>query len=473
MIMSYIKGKDRNQIALFPEVIDDYLTADNQVRFVDAFVDKLDMIKFKHAQSKNTGRPPYDPRDMLKLYIYGYLNNIRSSRKLEKETHRNIEIFWLLEKRQPDFKTIADFRKDNKEAIKRVFREFTLICKNLKLFGGELIAVDGSKFAAVNSKNKSFTKAKLQEKLETIEKHIRDYLDELDKNDANESEIHKPTKEELEKDIKLLKNKKNEYQKLQKQLESSGENQICLTDPDSKMMRTAGNGRDVCYNLQLAVDAKHNMAIDYEVTNHENDLNELSNISIKAKEVLEVESIEVLADKGYYTNSEIKKCLDNNIMPYVPKPNVNNQGLYNKDIFKYSKEQDIYICPNNCELMHRKNREDKGLKFKIYQGKSCNNCDLKSKCTKNNKGRMVERWEHEEILEEMTLRLKINKEKYKKRQCTIEPVFGTLKRNFNQGHMLLKSIPKVSTEISLSLLAYNMKRAINILGTLKLINALV
>jgi len=473
MEMSYIKGSDRNQIILFPEVIDDYITEENQVRFIDVFVNKLDISAFKYSQSKNIGRPSYNPKDLLKLYIYGYLNAIRSSRKLEKETHRNIELFWLVEKLRPDFKTIADFRKDNKEAIRQVFREFTLICKNLKLFGRELIAVDGSKFAAVNSKKKAFTKDKLKEKLEAIDKHIKDYLDELDENDDEESDIDNPTRKELEEKIKSLENRKNEYQKLQEQLESSEDTQICLTDPDSRMMKTAGGGRDVCYNIQIAVDAKHNIIVDYDTTNHENDLNELSNISIKAKEVLGVETIETLADKGYYTNSEVKKCIDNGIIPYVPKPRVQNaKGYFSKGDFRYDKDKDLYVCPNSCELSHRKNRNDKGLKFKIYQGKTCNNCVLKPKCTKNKRGRMIERWEHEEIMEEMEIRLKGNQEKFKKRQSTVEPVFGTLKRNFNQGYFLMKGIPKVNAEFGLSALAYNIKRAINEVGIQKLIQAM-
>lgn len=470
--MSYVIGKSRDQIILFPEIIDDYITEDNQVRFIDVFVNKLDMSMFKYAQSSDLGRPSYDPRDNLKLYIYGYLNTIKSSRKLERETHRNIELFWLLEKLQPDHKTIANFRKDNKEAIKQVFREFTLICKDQGLFGGELIAVDGSKFAAVNSKNKNLTKAKLKEKLEHIEKHIQDYLDELDKNDEEESGIHKPTKEELKENIKSLKKRKENYQKLQEQLEESGETQISFTDPDSRMMKTPDGGRDVCYNVQIAVDVKYNLMVDYDVTNHENDLNELSNISIKAKEVLDVETIEVLADKGFYTNREVKNCLDNGIIPYVPKPNVNNQGLYNKEKFQYDKEKDVYVCPGNCELMYRKNREEKDLKIKIYQGKTCNNCPLKPKCTKNEKGRMIERWEYEEVMEEMEIRVKANQEKFKKRQSTVEPVFGTLKRNFNQGYFLMKGITNVNAEFGLSALAYNMKRAIKELGIKKLIKVM-
>jgi transposase len=471
--MSYIKGRDRNQILLFPEIVDDYINEENQVRFIDAFVNNLKVNNFKYSETKKCGRPPHDPKDILKLYIYGYLNGIRSSRKLEKETHRNVEIMWLIQKLTPDHKTIANFRKDNKDSIKQVFQEFTLICKNLKLFGCELIAVDGSKFAAVNSKKKAFTKDRIKEKLENIDKHIQDYFNELDKNDDEESDIHRPTKKELEETIKYLKDKQNEYQKLQEQLENSGDTQICLTDPDSRMMKTVGGGRDVCYNVQVAVDAEHNMIVEYDITNRENDLNELSNISIKAKESLGVDGLEVLADKGFYTNCEVKKCIDNGITPYIPKPNSNIKGeLFNKKKFNYDKEKDVYICPNNCELRHRKNIKDKGMKIKIYQGKACTSCAFKAKCTKNIKGRMVQRWEYEEIMEEMEIRLKANQEKFKKRQSTVEPVFGTLKRNFNQGYFLMKGITKVDVEFGLSALAYNIKRAINELGIQKIIQAM-
>ena len=269
--MSYVKGENRHQITLMPEVIDDYITEENQVRFIDAFVEKLNLTDFKYGQTKQTGRPPYNPKDLLKLYIYGYLNNIRSSRKLEKETHRNIEVFWLIEKLQPDHKTISNFRSDNKKELKQVFKEFILICKNLKLFGGELIAVDGSKFEAVNSNNRAFTQAKIEERMKEIEKHIEEYLEELDKNDDDESGIKDFNAEELKEKINSLQKRKEEYQNLKEQLNNSDQTQICLTDPDSRLMRTGHNGKDVCYNVQVGVDEKYNLLVDYEVTNHEND----------------------------------------------------------------------------------------------------------------------------------------------------------------------------------------------------------
>ena len=472
--MAYVKGENRNQITLFPEVMDNYITEENQVRFIDAFVEKSNLTNFKYGQTKHSGRPPYNPKDLLKLYIYGYLNNIRSSRKFEKETHRNIEVFWLIQKLQPDHKTISNFRSDNKKEIKSIFKEFTTICKNLKLFGGELIAVDGSKFEAVNSNNRAFTKAKLQDRIKEIEKHIDEYFEELDKNDNEESEIKDFTNEELKEEINALQKRKEEYEQLQEQLENSGETQICTTDPDSRLMRTGHNGKDVSYNIQVAADEKHNLIVDYEVTNHENDLNELSNISIKAKEVLGVEEIETIGDTGYYNGKEIKKCLENGITPYVskPKPSGTNKE-FDKSKFKYDRENDVYICPNRDKLRHNKKKRKNGEIYKIYQGKNCNQCKLKKKCTENKIGRMIQRWENEELLEEMEKRYKKNKEKVKKRKHIIEPVFGTLKRNFNQGYMLLKGIPKVSAEFSLSALAYNIKRAENIVGIQKLIKATV
>jgi len=472
--MAYVNGEKREQLTLMPEVLDDYITKENRVRFIDAFVENLNMSGFKYAESKLTGRPSYNPADMLKLYIYGYLNNIRSSRKLEKETHRNIEIFWLIKKLKPDHKTISNFRSDNKEAIKQVFKEFTLICKKLELFGGELIAVDGSKFEAVNSNNRAFTQAKIQKSIKEIENHIQEYFDELDKNDDDESGIKSFSDKELKEKIKSLTDKKEEYQKLEEQLKNSDQTQICLTDPDSRLMRTGHNGKDVCYNVQIAVDAKHNMLIDYEVTNHTSDLNELSSISIKAKETLGVEKTETLADTGYYNGKEVKNCIENGITPYVSKPQFSGNGKeFDRNKFSYDGLKDIYTCPNGNELKYKKSRKEKDKIYRIYQGKNCNNCPLKEKCTENKRGREIWRWEHEEIMEEMEKRYVLNKEKAKKRKHIVEPVFGSLKRNFNQGYMLLKGIPKVSMEFSLSALAYNIKRAENIVGIQKLIKVTV
>jgi transposase len=471
--MTYIKGSSREQIVLLPEVLDDYINDDNQVRFIDAFVNFINVNDFTYSQTKNTGRPPFNPKDILKLYIYGYLNSIRSSRKLEKETLRNVEVMWLMQKLTPDHKTIANFRKDNSLAIKQVFKEFTLKCKSLGLFGCELIAVDGSKFPAVNGNKNNFTKNKINDKLKSIDKHIQEYFDEINENDEKESGIEKPTKEELKKKIKSLLNLKADYQKKQEQLERAGETQISTTDKDSRMMKVFGGGRDVCYNVQMAADAKNNMIVDFETTNHENDTQELSNISIKAKETLELEKIETIADAGYYNIAETKKCIENEIIPYVPKPDNDKRNGYDKSNFKYDKTKDMYLCPCGEVLTLKRHKKDKrGLIINQYQGKTCNNCINKTKCTESKTNRIVERWADEEIMEEMAKRMENEPEKFKKRKGMIEPIFGIIKRSMGFNYLLLKGIEKVNTEIGLMALAYNMKRAINELGMKKLIESM-
>jgi len=477
--MAYIEGVARNQVMLFPDIIDDYIRDDNPVQFIDAFVDSLDLAElgFSHAAPEPTGRPPYNPRDLLKLYIYGYLNRIRSSRSLEKETQRNVELMWLLRKLTPDFKTIADFRKDNKEAIKAVCRKFILLCKRLNLFGGELIAIDGSKFKAVNSKKRNFNETKLRRKIKEIEEKIDAYLSELEENDKEEASMPQVSAEELKEKIKLLKERKAKYHGLLKELKENNETQISLTDPDSRAM--VNNQRiEVCYNVQTTVDEKHKVILDYEVTNAVKDNAQLSKMSKRAKDILEVEKIDVSADTGYYDAIEIKECVDNGIIPYIPEPsptvskkvNVPESGFY-KDKFKYDAARDVYICPVGNELTFKNKAIHHGKTMKLYKSKRCLDCWVRSKCTRNPKGRIIYRWEHEEILEDMKRRIRLNKERVRRRQWLIEHIFGTMKRNFNQGYFLMKGIDKVGVEMSLTVLAYNIKRVINIIGLTKLIEA--
>jgi transposase len=319
--MDYIEGFDRRQEILFPAKIDDYIGEENLVHFIEAFVALLDLIGlgFTHAELKPTGRPSYNPADLLKLYIYGYLNCIRSSRKLEKECFRNVEVMWLLKKLAPDHKTIADFRKNNAAAIKKVFKEFVLFSKELDLYGGEVVSIDGSKYKAVNSKKRNFNAEKLLRKLKDIEEKIEAYLKELEENDKIESSIKLPNAKELNEKIQQLEKRKSEYEELQKTLEATGETQVSLTDPDSRMMM--GNQKfDVSYNVQATIDAKNNLVLDFEVTNEGNDKNQLDKMASRAKEILEVESLEVLADKGYYNPEEIRKCSQNNTIPLIPEP---------------------------------------------------------------------------------------------------------------------------------------------------------
>lgn len=467
--MEHIKGIERTQVILFPEMLDEYVEENNPVKFIDLFVDSLDLreLKFKHVYCKQTGRPPYHPSDLLKLYIYGYLNRIRSSRMLEKESKRNLELMWLLKKLTPDFKTIADFRKDNSQAIKKVFREFTFICKKLELFGGELVSIDGSKFKAMNSKKRNFTKSKLKKKLQEIEEKINKYFKELEDNDNRDENLNV---QGLSTKIGQLNKRKEEYQKYLRELIESGETQISLTDPDSRSM-VNNQSIDVCYNVQVTVDEKNKLILDHEVINEVTDHNQLSKMSKRAKDILEVDELEVLADKGYFNAVELKDCIDNGIIPYVPEPNptvskkinVPEPSFY-KNKFGYDKEMDVYICPEGVELNFRNMATIHGKMTRLYKSSKCRQCHLKNKCTRNPRGRIIYRWVHEEIMEKMKIRVKNNKDKVKKRQCLSEHPFGTIKRSFNQGYMLMRGLRKVRAEISLSMLSYNIKRVINIVG---------
>lgn len=474
--MAYIQGVDRKQTMLFPESVDDYIEEDNPVQFIDVFVDSLDLreLEFKYSEPEPTGRPPYNPADMLKLYLYGYLNRIRSSRNLEKEAGRNVELMWLLKKLRPDFKTIADFRKDNKKAIKKVCKEFVLLCKKLDLFGGELVAIDGSKFKASNSKKRNFNEAKLRKRIKEIEGKIEEYFSLLDSNDKTEAKVPQDTAERLKAKIELLKERGDKYKGLLRELKEGGETQISLTDPDSRAM--VNNQRiEVCYNVQTTVDEKNKLIIDHEVTNEVKDQDQLSKMAGRAKEILEADKLEVLADKGYYNSGQIKECVDKGITPYVPEPDsrVSEKGNvprpeFRKGKFKYDSQRDVYVCPKESELTYRNRAVHHGRVMRLYKSKQCLNCSWKSKCTRNKSGRIIYRWEHEEILEDMRQRVKENEGKVKRRQCLSEHPFGTIKRSFDQGYMLTRGIEKVGAEISLSVLAYNIKRVINVVGMRRL-----
>jgi transposase len=307
--MGYINGMNRDQVLLFPEILDDYIADNNPVRFIDVYVDSLDLeaLGFKYALFKETGRPSYNPADMLKLYIYGYLNKIRSSRRLEQQTHRNVELMWLLGKLTPDFKTMADFRKDNAQGLKRVCREFSVLCKKLDLFGRELIGIDGSKFKAVNSKSRNFNEKKLDGLLEQIDEKINAYLKELDQQDKVESQLNNPTTEELRENIVQLQRRKQQYKGLVEQLKAGGASQVSLTDLESRSMKTK-HGTDVCYNVQVAVDHKHKLIVEHEVTNEVTDQDQLAEMAKRSKGILETNHLEVTADMGYYNGDEVKKC---------------------------------------------------------------------------------------------------------------------------------------------------------------------
>lgn len=468
--MPYKCGINREQVTLFPEILDDYIAEDNEVQFIDAFVDHLE-IEFKYSKVCQTGRPPYNPKDLLKLYLYGYINAIRSSRKLEKECHRNLEVMWLLKRLIPDHKTIANFRKDNKEEIPKVFKEFTLLCKKLSMFGGELVSVDGSKFKAVNSKKQNVVKEKAAARIREIEQQINEYMKQLEENDKNEEGTKSITKEEIKEKIKIIRRRKEKYEHLKAKMEETGASQISNTDPDSRLMMN-NRKMEVCYNVQTVVDGENKLILDYEVTNEVSDINQLSNMAAKAQDILQTDNIEVLADKGYYKSIEIKACIDNGMVPYVSKPTTSGGKGYKLEKFEHIKEKDIYICPGKQELTYRKQTNKNGKIIRSYQTKNCKSCELRSQCTENKTGREIQRWEHEEILEEMQERLKKNEGKYFLRRCLSEHPFGTIKRAMNAAYLLMKGFEKVRAEISLIMLSYNIKRVMNILGVRKLIEVM-
>jgi transposase len=473
--LSFIKGTPRSNVLLFPEAIDDYVSGDNPVRFIDAFVDNLDLsqLGFYRTTPAHTGRPAYSPSDLLKLYIYGYINRTRSSRLLERECSRNLELLWLMRKLTPDFKTIADFRKDNALAIKRVCREFTLLCKRLELFGGEFVAIDGSKFKAQNSKRRNFTRERLDKAIKEIDEKINDYLDELDEADEQEAEVNAPTAEQLKEKIEQLRKRKLNHESIQKQLEESGESQISLTDADSRRMKV-NQGTDVCYNLQTVVDHKHKLIVEHEVTNQPTDQAQLSKMALRAKQVLEVEELEVVADRGYYDGAEVKKCEEAGITVYVAKQQTSANrklGLFTKEDFRYDSQKDCYRCPAGKELGYKRDSFELGRQIRYYSTNECRTCEIKPQCTRNKRVRRITRWVDEAILERMSERVRVNPQKMKKRKELAEHPYGTMKRGMASGYFLMIGIKKVGAEMSLTVLGYNIKRVMNILGVRKMIEA--
>lgn len=476
--MRYIEGQSRDQVLVFPEVIDDYVQKDNPVRFIDSFIDMLDMVElgFTHSTTSITGRKPYNPKDLLKLYIYGYLNRVRSSRALERETHRNIEVIWLLRQLHPDFKTIADFRKDNARGLKKVFRQFVMLCNGWGLYGKELVAIDGSKFKASNNKRRCITLGQVKKALKEIETAIGSYLRDLDEQDESEGtdagRVH-VSQEKIQKRISQLKKKEERLKQYEKEMQKNGDTQISLTDSDSRLMKVNNNGREVCFNAQTAIDSMHKLVSDFDVTNESNDLNQLSNMSNKAKEALGVKELEVVADKGYFKREEIKKCIEGHVTCYVPQPfksHNHKKGLFTDKDFIYDYDQDCYICPAGNILYptsYRKERDEK-----IYTTKECKHCCLKSRCTKNNSGRCMYRWIHEKIIEDMALRVQENPDIIKARACMSEHPFGTIKRSMNQGYFLTRGLESVKGELSITMLAYNIKRVMNILGVERMLRAM-
>ena len=472
--MNHRSGLDRSQTLLFPESLDDYVSAENPVRFLDAYVGSLDLhpLGFAQARCADTGRPPYDPAVLLKLYLYGYMHRIRSSRLLEAECHRNVEVIWLVRKLAPDFKTIADFRKDNLHALKAVSRQFTLLCRKLELFGGELLAIDGSKFRAVNARDQNFSSSKLQELITHTDARLAEYFRALDQADASDVPLGALSQTELQQKIAALQEKRDWHAELLAELDEE-QKQISLTDPDTRRMPTA-QGNIVGYNAQLAVDAKHKLIAAEDVTSEVNDYQQLANVALEAKDNLDVAQMEVVADKGYYNAAEVSRCVDQGITPFIPKTDTSantKQGLYGKRRFRYDASKDVYVCPGEQELTYRFSTYELGRGLKYYRAKGCKDCVLKPQCTRNKQNRTITREDNEHLMEQMAERMKAQPEKFKLRKQLAEHPFGTIKRAMGYTHFTLKGREKVRTEWSLITLAYNLKRVLNLVSFQKLMTA--
>jgi len=472
----FIKGECRTQITLLPESLDDYVVETNPVRVVDVFVDELDLnqLGFEGVQPAITGRPAYHPAVLLKIYIYGYLNRIQSSRRLEKETQRNIELMWLTGRLMPDFKTIANFRKENGKAIRNVCRQFVMLCQQLGLFSEALVAIDGSKFKAVNNRDRNFTSAKLQRRMEEIESSINRYLAEMDSADRQEPAIAEARSERLQDKIAALKAQMKALKDIEIQLNQTPDKQLSLTDPDARSMKTRGTGI-VGYNVQTAVDTQHHLIVEHDVINEGVDRSQLSNMAKKARDAMGVEELTVIADRGYFKSEEIQACHEAGITAIVPKTVTSiakADGRFGKADFIFDANKNEYRCPAGETLIWRYSTVERGLKLHCYWSSACPTCILKEKCTQSSQ-RRVRRWEHEDILDAMQTRLDLAPDSMRIRRQTVEHPFGTLKEWMGATHFLTKTLNHVSTEMSLHVLAYNLKRVMNILGTTALMEAMV
>jgi transposase len=472
--MNHRAGLDRAQTLLFPEALEDYVGAENPVRFLDAFVGSLDLsaLRFTKARCAETGRPPYDPAALLKLYLYGYLHRVRSSRALEAECHRNVEVIWLVRKLTPDFKTIADFRKDNLQPLQAVSRQFTLLCRKLELFGGELLAIDGSKFRAVNARDQNFNAGKLQELIAYADTRLAEYFKLLDDTDAAEPVPAVVDRAALQEKIAALQEKRAWHAELLAQLDEE-DKQISVTDPDTRRMPTA-QGNIVGYNAQMAVDAKHKLIAASEVTNEVNDYRQLADVALAAQENLGLKQTEVVADKGYYSAAEVSRCVERGITPFIPKADTSansKQGLFGKNRFRYDAQKDVYGCPGNQELTYRFRTFELGRGLRYYRASGCKGCALKAHCTRNQGNRTITREDNEHLMEQMAERMKAEPGKFAQRKELAEHPFGTIKRWMGYTHFTLKGLTKVRTEWSLITLAYNLKRVLNLMSLEKLMQA--
>ena len=472
----HIQGQSRTQTTLLPEVLDDFVDAENSVRVIDVFVNEINLesLGFNRVQAKQTGRPCYHPATLLKLYIYGYLNRVQSSRRLEKETHRNVEVMWLVERLQPDFKTIADFRKDNGKGIKNACRQFVELCRHMNMFSDAVFAIDGSKFKAVNAKKNNFTPQKAKDHIARIESSISEYLSKLDNADANDKD---------DKDVALMKdklawltNRLAELQDIEEAVNAHPDKQISLNDPDARLMKTDNMNRKVCYNVQSAVDTKHHLIVSHDIT-LSTDRGQLTPVTAQVQEALNRKDITVIADKGYFSRNDIKATQDSGATALVPQIDTSGskkKGIFNKSLFKYIKDKDIYICPAGEELQNRMRVFESGLEQDVYFNCiACRDCTIRAQCTKSKRDpRRMRRWIHEAEIDLMQAKLDATPETTVIRKQTVEHPFGTIKMWMGATHFLMTRKKNVSTEMSLHVLAYNLKRMMTIMGTTGLMEAI-
>lgn len=477
----YVKGLSRQQVVLLPDTLDDYVGEESEARFVDAFVDTLDLVQlgFTHSEPNDEGRPAYDPRDLLKLYVWGYLNHARSSRKLEQECQRNLELIWLMRKLTPDFWTISEFRKQNVERIRGVFREFVAFLQDIDLVEGKLVSLDGSKIRACNASKRNFNAEYLASKLKRIEERVDRYMKELEQSDDvdedDDGELVKKRNDYLRAKLEKLKKSKNELEDIRRRLTENGQSEISLTDPDSREMKNNGKV-EVCYNAELSVDSKEHMIVNYDVTNEPTDQKQLAPMAKSTKELLGVEKLDITADTGFANMVQIKDCVDNGITPYLPPAKLDGSRTggrrrrdpaFGKEKFIYDKGRDVYTCPAGQELTFRFTIITRvgRKKQRIYRTPACATCPFRAMCTSNKRGRSIERWEHQGVIDELLAKSRREPEKLEARIKLAEHPFGTIKRAFNQGYFLLKGLEKVRGEMGFTALAYDMRRAMNILGT--------
>ncbi len=485
----YVQGASRRQTLLLPDTLDDYVPPDSAVRFIDAFVDGLNMgrLGFVRAEPPEMGRPAYDPRDLLKLYLYGYLNIVRSSRRLERECHRNIELVWLLKKLAPDFKTIADFRSQNPDPIRQVFREMVKLYREMGLLDDKLVGIDGTKLKAVNAISRHLTPEKLEEQMRTVDKAILRYLKELDENDRQEEHLPPERIQDLKKKIDKLRKKQQELEEVEAQMASTGEKEVSRTDPDSRVMPIQKRS-DMGYNAQTAVEAKNRLVVEYDVSNCAADHKELAPMALAAKEALGVETLAVTADKGYYGAGHVNQCQQARITCYIPRPEkgkgaAQRLGIspgFHRDDFHYDSTTDTFVCPAGARMNawapnpQMQNGVKTGVMMVRYHTSACHTCMLRAKCTSSPRGRSIARREDDSAVDAMNERMKTwkGRKMVEVRKTLCEHPFGTIKRGFGQRDLLLKGLRKVNGEVGLTMMAYDMRRVLNLVGTLRLMEAL-